>query len=212
MEQRDDINPWDRLPDEDTKWFDRFDRFYRPQGANRTLTEAYRQYYQEQYGSLPDRPGYTTSWGNVAKEWKWKERAEAWDVEIRKARIEAEKEKSVEMARRHIEASQALQALALERILKDGIKDVPTALRAWRQSVEIENKARGIPEHIAKVAELTDEQLRRELARRLANVEVGRRPNRDEPTRHGKSSGGADSSGKSGSDPSEAGESLSDSP
>lgn len=211
VENRDDIRPWDRWEGEDSKWFDRFDRFYRAQGPGRSLSEAYRQYYKEQYGHLPERPGYTTGWGNVSKEWKWQERAEAWDVEIRRARLEAEKEKSAEMAKRHIESAQAVQALALETIISKGITDTSVALRAWRQAVDVESKARGIPEHIAKVAELSDEQLRRELAKRLAGVSVRRSADQDGSGGNGKSSGGSDASGREGNGASDNGSEEEDS-
>lgn len=167
------LRAWDRQPEEPDRWFDRFDRFYRPQGPGRTLTEAYRQYYIERHHREPERPGYTTEWGKASKSWRWLDRAREWDEQIRKERLEIERENLRDMNERIIKDSQSIQALAMETLLDEGFKkDIGIALRGWRQAVVVEQTARGIPAYIAEVYEMEDEELSRELAKELARAAI----------------------------------------
>ena len=40
--------PWDQQPGEPVRWYNRFDAFYRPQGPDRTLEEAWRGWARSQ--------------------------------------------------------------------------------------------------------------------------------------------------------------------
>ena len=158
---------WDRWPNEPPNWFERFDRYYRSLGPGRTLTAAYQIHYKDIHGKLPSRAGVIDSWNEESKKWEWKTRAEAWDAKVRQEMLRAEEEELVEMARRHTQSAQAIQALALEKILDDGFKDSATALRGWKQGVQVEKSARGVPDHIAEVAELDDDELNEQLAKAI---------------------------------------------
>jgi len=161
--------PWDKMDNEPSVWFERFDRFYRPLTPDiRTLTAAYRECYYETHNEYPTRPGYSADWGKKAHEWQWKDRAEAWDMEMHQERIERERKNNVDMNKRHIEAGQAVQTLALDRLLKAGISDASTALRALRLGVSVERAARGIPSHIAEISDMDEDEIEREIAKRLA--------------------------------------------
>lgn len=70
------MNPWDRQPGERSKWFQRFTR-YRLLGYARTFEAVYRD-EQQSLGLKTGRP--SRSWFDIAREWKWRERAEAWDA------------------------------------------------------------------------------------------------------------------------------------
>lgn len=166
------LNPWDRMPNEPAIWFDRFDKYYRPLGPGRSLSEAYYIYYEEQHGERPERPGFAPAWGVQAKEWNWLERAEAWDAEIRRERLEQEKQTIREMTDRHVRQSIAVSKLAMETLLDKGFKDVNVALRAWKQAVEVERSARGIPDYIADIHEMDDEELTRELTKELVRAGI----------------------------------------
>lgn len=67
--------PWDRRPDEPTRWYARFD-IYRLLGPTRTLEDAYRATQAVEH--LPgQRPG--AGWRTAAKRYCWQERATAYD-------------------------------------------------------------------------------------------------------------------------------------
>jgi len=81
--------PWERLPEENNRWFQRFEAF-RLMGPTRSLGSAYAA---ERAGKgleeSGDAPG---SWRKAAKAYCWHQRAEAWDkhlTEQREAEIEA---------------------------------------------------------------------------------------------------------------------------
>lgn len=166
--------PWDRIDGEPSVWFDRFNRFYRPLGPSRTLTEAYRVYYEEKNGAPPTRPGYTSEWGKKSTLYEWQRRAEAWDEEIHKEAIAVEREASIEMTKRQVQDANAVQTLAMNEIIKKGFatENVGAIVRAWKAAVEVERTARGIPEILAKIGEMDDDELKRTLARELARASI----------------------------------------
>lgn len=77
---------WDRRPEEDTKWYERF-TYYRDLGVTRSIAAAYRAWLQatkpdgirpDQYiGSAPDQ------WYDTHRSWDWEQRATLYDDHIR---------------------------------------------------------------------------------------------------------------------------------
>jgi hypothetical protein len=84
------VNDWDRLPDESGLWYGRFD-LYRLAGTGRGVDAAYRLATGKE-----GRAG--ASWWNACRQWRWQERAEAWDVAERD-RFRAEEEERRRAAR-----------------------------------------------------------------------------------------------------------------
>jgi hypothetical protein len=76
----DSEHPWERLPEESEKWWERFDH-YRLQGPARTLEAAWRAGAKSSKKQRP--PG---SWYEAARKYRWKERAAAWDAAQRTER------------------------------------------------------------------------------------------------------------------------------
>ncbi len=74
--------PWDQEPGEPTKHFDRFVR-YKLIGPDRTLYSAYNQ-FKARGGSEGRVFAVPGAWRKIAKQWRWQERAEAWDAEQRR--------------------------------------------------------------------------------------------------------------------------------
>lgn len=174
-------NAWDRWPDEDPKWFERFDVYYRSLGPSRSLTAAYNIYYKEVNGKLPDRPGAAPAWYTMADKWEWKRRAEAWDAHLRKQKLREEEASEVEMHREHIKMAQAVRNLAFAKMLEDGFKDGATALRAWRQAIQVEKSARGIPDYLTEISEMDEDELNAELAKALRSAgAIGRNESKSE--------------------------------
>lgn len=72
--------PWQRMPDEPAKWYDRFISLFLPMGPNRSILGAYKRYISSLY---PDRPTPVVpapSWHTNAKLYHWRARAEAHDA------------------------------------------------------------------------------------------------------------------------------------
>ena len=84
------MNEWDRLPGESGLWYSRFD-LYRLAGSGRGLDATYRL-----ATGKDGRAG--ASWWNACREWRWQERAEAWDAAER-VKFHAEEEERRRAAR-----------------------------------------------------------------------------------------------------------------
>lgn len=99
----DNSQPWDRMRDENGKlesarWFARFEIF-RHLGPERTMEETWRRWREKAaINSKTKRPN--PSWYKAAERWRWKARAEAWDLHV--ARV-ANREMEEEHVRRQKE-------------------------------------------------------------------------------------------------------------
>ena len=88
----DQARMWERSAREPALWFHRFDAYYRPLGPERNLLRAYKAWYQAEKGRVSRSVSAPTSWREAADLWRWAERAEAWDVGQRLARLKEEDE------------------------------------------------------------------------------------------------------------------------
>ena len=104
-------DPWDRQTYEPSMWYDRFDRFYRPQGPERTLTRAFNDYRRENDSNWKNRPGPGPTWHHNYQKWDWVRRAEAWDDHVREQLRQAEEE---ERARARKERKEIIASLKEE--------------------------------------------------------------------------------------------------
>lgn len=77
----DDRDFWDQQPDESKLWFDRFD-IYRLIGPGRSISKAFRKYRLITRG-IGSGVRAENHWYDASKEWKWEERATAWDDAMR---------------------------------------------------------------------------------------------------------------------------------
>ena len=120
--------PWQRQRNEQGKlepmfWFSRFDRYFRAQGPERSLLQAYnlwRRIERDRDAST----GTPISWTNASKQWRWWERAEAWDAEQAQLRHEEEAEERERRRSERIKQAQAAQAVGLTIIRLANIKEV----------------------------------------------------------------------------------------
>lgn len=172
--------PWERQRDEDGNlesnfWFDRFDRLYRPLGAERNLVAAYNAWRAE-VGKGGRRHRIPTSWDNNSKRWHWKERAEAWDEAERQKRAVAEEQARAEMLQRHVKLATAMQGLGAKKLQKlqqdQALKelDAKEARLYVKDGTAIERTARGLPEYLVAVTEMTDDELVAQHAGLVAEV------------------------------------------
>lgn len=75
--QDETFNSWNRQPNEPDVWFDRFDKYGRPQGYEFKVKVAYLIWVKETHkteATLED----LQVWNTYAVEWKWEARAREW--------------------------------------------------------------------------------------------------------------------------------------
>jgi hypothetical protein len=70
--------PWEPLPGEPSRWYDRFD-CYRRLGPERTIVAAYRACTGRTGANARPAP----AWYAAAATWRWEARAHAWDIHLR---------------------------------------------------------------------------------------------------------------------------------
>ena len=88
----DPIKPYDQLPDEPDRWYDRFYQFCLL-GPSRTLRQCCRQVMTEQDANTASAPEgrlevrdrrVSGAWVDKARQYNWRSRAAAWDADQRK--------------------------------------------------------------------------------------------------------------------------------
>jgi len=162
--------PWDRQRNEQDKlesamWYGRFE-YYLLLGPERTLIAAYRRWKVVTSGEKGKITKYPGSWHTNYTIWKWKERAELWDAKNRQERMTAEENERKKMIARHIQAGRVLQQIALRKLkILDTATEAqelePAEARHYlKAGVEIERQARGMPDHLLQITEMTDDELK----------------------------------------------------
>lgn len=117
--REDALRPWDRQDGESAKWYARF-LLYLELGPGRALGEAYTE-VQEKAGKGHKGPGLegrlrlNGSWGKIAWQYRWRERAMAWDIEQRdllalsdRNRRLAQREQRVAITEENLELARAV--------------------------------------------------------------------------------------------------------
>jgi len=146
--------PWERQPGESSKAFYAF-TIYRDLGPKRSLRRAAEIYYS---GKSKVNLGQIEYW---SYKYHWVERVQAWDDYQDRLKREAHLKAVEEMADRHVRLALALQAKAAERLKQLPAEKIGPAqlVRMIRAGVEIERKARGLPDWLIEIADLSDEEL-----------------------------------------------------
>ena len=174
-------DPWERQHDskgelEPNKWFDRFNRSFRPMGPERSLLGAYNRWRKEKNPDAGNAKAPTYYWTKICDEWNWWERAEAWDAKNRRELIVAEEEARQEMIEHHIKLAKSLQAVGTQR-LRDLMEDASSlspaeARRYISEGIDKERQARGMPQYLLDVIKMEDDELREEYARLVNEVKA----------------------------------------
>jgi hypothetical protein len=139
--------PWERQPGEPNLWFSRFERF-RLTGPSRSLLGTVNaELVQKGRAKQAKVPG---AWNKAATQWRWRERAEAWDESERQKAREAHSKEIDEMNRRHIQEAKALQQKAVQRLqsLKPEELSGFEVLRFLLDAAKLERSAQGEPETV----------------------------------------------------------------
>jgi hypothetical protein len=138
---------WDRQPDEKLEWYNRFRKYYLPQGPGRKISKAWRLWYVETHKGIEDPAKVARNpnlyWHDRAKKWDWLKRAQAWDVEElrlmeerRLARIEKlEAQKSDLIGNFLTKVDAAIEKLKLDEV---NLSQVTEAVKAVASEVRLE--------------------------------------------------------------------------
>lgn len=168
--------PWDRQADEPMRWWSRFDQYYRPLGAERSLLAAYRGWQRAEKGREGQTKSAPNSWRNNAAKWQWEARALAWDEqqaqERRKAELEAmEKSREQRIALLNATFSRAFEALRSAQVANARLGEVTAAIRMVVQELRREyellhrttekNEAQDTLPAFDNLDEVSDEELER---------------------------------------------------
>ena len=108
-------DPWDRLPDEPSLWYDRFET-YRLLGVRRSVSRAYRICRLSQELK---RPHVHSRWYGVAERWNWASRAEAWDEVCRTEFRERQTQRIQDAQNARIDMIQSVLERSFDRILPE---------------------------------------------------------------------------------------------
>lgn len=158
-----DLPPWNNQPNEPMVWFERFDKFYRPLGAERSLLSAYRAWKKveksqktaqksEIVRNSPKKsdekpPKLPTSvpptWREAAVRWRWESRAAAWDkaqaAERRQAELQAiQKSRDQRISLLNVTFNKALTALGGVQTHGRPLGEVTNAVRVVVQELRQE--------------------------------------------------------------------------
>ena len=141
--------PWQRLPGERNLWFARFER-YRLAGPKRSLLGV----VNAERARRDAKPGRSApqAWAKAAKQWRWQQRAEAWDEQQRLLARAAHADAVREMNERQIQEAKALQSLAIQRLKSCNPEKLSTSdvLRYLIEAAKLERTALGEPQSIAE--------------------------------------------------------------
>lgn len=99
-----DSLPWEQLPGEPSEWYNRFHQFLMLPGK-RSLLAAYNaergEKGRERASGCPD------NWRSAFKQWRWAERAAAWDAHNNEAILQQWQERRSQLREREWQMSQA---------------------------------------------------------------------------------------------------------
>jgi hypothetical protein len=139
--------PWEQQPGEPSRWYARFERF-RLAGPSRSLLGAVKA-ERQQAGKRSTR-SVPQAWAKAAQQWRWPERAGAWDARERYQTRAAHAQQVEEMNRRQIQEARGLQSAAIGRLKTLDLNELSPAdlVRFLIQAAKLERTALGEPETI----------------------------------------------------------------
>jgi hypothetical protein len=152
-----DESIWEQRPGEPIRWFERFDRYYRPLGAGRSLLLAYKKWEaaeaqnslkKAEKGRKRQIKSAPTSWREAAKLWRWESRAEAWDLHQLAEEKQAEQEvrersKERRIALLNATLAKAFEALNMVNLTHARIGEVGNVVRLVVQELRQEYEGKG---------------------------------------------------------------------
>lgn len=118
----------------------------------------------------PDENGEKVSF-SVLQNWiaenGWDARAEALDLEVSQKMDLTIIDERIQMFREHAEIGREIKDFGLGYLRRKGIKTDMAALRAIADGIQIERSSRGLADSLARLAELDDTRLLKEINKLL---------------------------------------------
>jgi len=167
--------PWDRLPNEPSMWFNRFE-YYRLLGPDRTFQGTF-EIWNERDNKRKNKPNVAghphPQWYERAEQWQWKERAAEWDNWVWKERVSQEQDAIREMTKRHIELGMEMQDVGGKALGDEkNVVGMGDARLLIKDGADLERRARGLPDYLLEISGMTDEELLEEYERVVAEETV----------------------------------------
>lgn len=145
------MEKWEQQPGEPTRWFTRF-QTYINLGTERTIEAAFRRTLPEMSAQVSTgkqksakRPSIT--WYEMAKDWDWVGRAQAYDRENARKLSEAKAKAIADMMERHAAAAMMAYNHSVNALMGVDPAKLPPALamQMLKTATEMERIARGVP-------------------------------------------------------------------
>ena len=161
--------PWELQPQEPPRWFARFE-VYRTLGPARTLETTFAT-VRESHGLAGERPGQ--AWYKAARQWRWEERAAAWDAAERERLAAAENDRRFDRREARLGHIQrllltivnVLAAAEIDHFDKDTARAMLPVLRLFFRDLLMQERAElGLPvielrPHAGEVVSFTGDEL-----------------------------------------------------
>lgn len=138
-----DLLPWDQQPGESSLWFSRFETYLK-MGVVRSFMGAHEKWLREQgkYNAAEKAKQVPGQWQVKAKEFAWKNRAEAWDQEERRQQRAWEDQKLQELKKEELrlafllleEGRKMLEWPLVEKTISEDGKTIIFKPAGWSKS------------------------------------------------------------------------------
>lgn len=164
-------DPWDQLPEESTLWYGRFTA-YRRMGTERNVLQIYNQ-WRVKVGRKPAKTS-CGDWVRRSVQYKWHERAQAWDVEERRQQDERHKAEVDVLFQHALQATKvAYQKLTkrLEAMAPDELEAkhvIPQFLALLRKMEEQYGRQTATPIQLQIVTDEDRQAIRERIQKQLA--------------------------------------------
>jgi hypothetical protein len=142
IEYADNVDIWDLQPGEPSIWHERFE-YYRLMGPLRTIGKAYRR-YRKDIDNVETTASATHYWREKAAQWKWEERAQAWDATVQ----EEKEERALSVFSEGLSLSH--ERVAKLKLIAQKLEEYILDPRTTRVSPHIIEQYRGLLDDIAK--------------------------------------------------------------
>ena len=179
------MKAWEQLEDEPLVWYHRFMKYYLSQpSGTRNVRQAMQLWADAENEELhvEDPKAFHALgmvWHRKHKKYEWDKRANAYDDELYRRRMEEEIEAVKDMTNRQANIGRQMQQLAqiklndeFMEIKKTGrpLIDMAEARLLLKEGVAIERQARGLPDYLLAVASLSDKELLSRYERLLGEI------------------------------------------
>jgi len=177
------VKAWEQQEGEPLLWWHRFMKYFvSMEAGKRSILGALRGWAEdENYEFVDDKDFHAKdmAWNRKAKRFNWVKRAALYDDDVYRQRMESELEEIKEMFSRQAQIGRDMQKLAMVKLRDEFLEiqktgrpliDMAEARLLFKEGISIERQARGLPDYLLAVANLSDEELMSRYERLLGEV------------------------------------------